>query len=187
MHHREKWLTSNTAYFANLCLDNTKVIQRGLPDDEANYKELMSLRSEPLFLFPDEDSEVLTENFPQGDYHLIVPDGTWRQAKKFKRRIPEFKNIRTVKLPPSRPSRYLLRRQATVGGLSTFEAISRALALLERRPELDIELDAIFGRIVKSTMMSRLGIPKDREDLYPELLSRYLDNSALKIRVPSTL
>ncbi len=187
MHHREKWLTSNTAHFAELCLDKTSIVQRGLPDDEANYEKLLTLKKEPLFLFPDEDSITLTEDFPLGDYHLIVPDGTWRQAKKFKRRIPEFKNIKTVKLATSTPSRYLLRRQAAEGGLSTFEAISRALAILERRPELDQALDSIFEVIVKNTMMSRLGLPKDREDLYPELLKRYLANSAAKIRVPGTL
>lgn len=187
MHHREKWLTSNTAHFAELCLDKTKIVQRGLPDDPAHYQELLELKKEPLFLFPDEESEVITEDFPLGDYHLIVPDGTWRQAKKFKRRIPEFKNIRTVKLGTTSPSRYLLRRQGAEGGLSTFEAISRALALLEKKPHLNEKLDSIFEVIVKNTMMSRLGLPLDREDLYPALLERYLKHSASKIRIPSTL
>lgn len=187
MHHREKWLTSNTAHFAELCLDKAKIMQRGLPGDDSDYDKLLSTDKEPLFLFPEEDSEVLSEDFPLGEYHLIVPDGTWRQAKKFKRRIPEFKNIRTVKLPPSRPSRYLLRRQSTEGGLSTFEAISRALGILEGNKQIDMDLDEIFEKIVKYTMMSRLGLPKEREDLYPALLERFLKHSALKIKVPSTL
>lgn len=187
MHHREKWLTSNTAHFAELCLENAKIIQRGAPGIEVNYQELVGLKKEPLFLFPDEDSELLGEDFPTGDYHLIVPDGTWSQAKKFKRRIPEFKNIRTVKLGPSTPSRYLLRRQGAEGGLSTFEAISRSLAFLEKKPELNKDLDSIFEVFVKRTMMSRLGLPLEREELYPALLERYLRVSSPKIRVSSTL
>lgn len=187
MHHREKWLTSNTAHFSELCLDNAKIVQRGAKNEEVDYEGLLSLKKDPLFLFPDEEAVTLTEDFPLGDYHLIVPDGTWNQAKKFKRRIPEFKNIKTVKLGPTTPSRYLLRRQGTEGGLSTFEAISRALSLLEKNPLLDKTLDSIFEVFVRNTMMSRLGLPKHRLDLYPALLERYLKNSAPKIRIPSTL
>jgi DTW domain-containing protein YfiP len=187
MHHREKWLTSNTAHFVELCLDNAKIVQRGIKGEEVDYHALLSLKKEPLFLFPDEDSVTLTEDFPLDEYHLIVPDGSWSQAKKFKRRIPEFKNIRTVKLGKTTPSRYLLRRQGIEGGLSTFEAISRALSLIDKNPLLDKTLDSIFEVFVRNTMMSRLGLPIERIDLYPALLERYLKVSAQKIKVPSTL
>lgn len=188
MHHREKWLTSNTAHFAELCLSNAEIIIRGQSKDEVDYTKLLDPRKgKALFLFPDEDAITLDENFPLGDYHLIVPDGTWRQAKKFKRRIPEFKEITTVKLPMGRPSRYLLRRQESEAGLSTFEAIARSLSLLDKDAAIERDLDNIFKVIVKHTMMGRLGLPLEREDLYSELLAKYLKESSSKIKVPSTL
>ena len=187
MHHRERWLTSNTAHYANLCLENSQVIQRGMPDDPTEYKEFLDPNREPLFLFPDDDAIELGPNFPKKDYQLIVPDGTWRQAKKFKRRIPEFENIKTIKIPAGKPSRYLLRRQGHEEGLSTFEAISRALGHIDKLPSIEFELDEIFKTIVKRTMMSRFGLPKEREDRYQELLQQYLIDSSSKIRVPSTL
>ena len=159
MHHRERWLTSNTAHFATLCLSNSDLIQRGLKHEENDYAKLVNSPKEALFLFPDEDAITLDENFPAGDYHLIVPDGTWNQAKKFKRRIPEFENIKTVKIPNGEPSHYLLRRQGVEGGLSTYEAISRALRVLDSDPALGDKLDEIFKLIVKNTMMSRFGLP----------------------------
>ncbi len=187
MHHREKWLTSNTAHFANLCLKDSQIIQRGMIGDTTDFSGLVDGEREALFLFPDESAVELDENFPMGNYHLIVPDGTWRQAKKFKRRIPEFKEIRTVKIPAGRPSRYLLRRQGNEEGLSTYEAIARDLGYLEHDSQLEAKLDDIFKVIVKRTMMSRFGLPKDREDLYSELLEQYLIDSSSKIKVPSTL
>lgn len=187
MHHREKWLTSNTAHFANLCLTNSKVIMRGHRDEDIDYDSIVSGERTALFLFPDEDAIELDENFPKGNYHLVVPDGTWRQAKKFKRRIPAFKDIQTVKLPAGQPSRYLLRRQEYEAGLSTFEAISRALALVEKNPEINQSLDTIFKVVVKNTMMSRFGLPLGREDLYPKLLQQFLIDSSDKIKVKNTL
>jgi len=187
MHHREKWLTSNTAQFANLCLDNCQIIQRGMIGDQTDFKELLTGDKEPLFLFPDERAITLDESFPESDYHLIVPDGTWRQAKKFKRRIPEFSQIKTVKLAPGSPSRYLLRRQGHESGLSTFEAIAKALGYLEDNSQIEQQLEEVFKVFVKRTMMSRFGLPLQREDLYQELLEQYLIDSASKIKVPNTL
>lgn len=187
VHHREKWLTSNTAHFANLCLSNSRLLMRGLPDDDISYEQLISGDREPIFLFPDDDAIELDDSFPHANYHLIVPDGTWRQAKKFKRRIPEFKNIKTVKLPVGRPSRYLLRRQGHEEGLSTFEAIARALGFIEKEPKVEKHLDDIFKVIVKNTMMSRFGLPLGREELYPKLLQQYLLDSSSKTKVKNTL
>lgn len=186
MHHREKWLTSNTAVFAQYCLKNSQLLMRGTQNDDISYLDLISGEREALFLFPDEDAVSLDEHFPQGNYHLIVPDGTWRQAKKFKRRIPEFKNIKTVKIPPGKPSRYLLRRQGAEEGLSTFEAISRALGAIDSK-EIENQLEDIFKVIVRNSMMSRLGLPLDKVERYPALLQQYLIDSAEKTVVSPTL
>lgn len=158
-----------------------------MPDDPTEYAGFLDAEREPLFLFPDEEAVELSDDFPTGKYQLIVPDGTWRQAKKFKRRIPEFKNIKTVKIPAGLHSRYLLRRQGHEEGLSTFEAIARALGHIDELPTIESDLDEIFKIIVKRTMMSRFGLPIEREERYQELLQQYLIDSSSKIRVPSTL
>jgi DTW domain-containing protein YfiP len=62
---------------------------------------------------------------------LIVPDGTWRQAHKMRRRLPGLAAIPCVILPEAGRTEYRLRSEHHVGGLATLEAIARALRVLE--------------------------------------------------------
>jgi DTW domain-containing protein YfiP len=62
---------------------------------------------------------------------LVVPDGSWSQARKIARRDPLAQGAEHVTLPPGAPSRYGLRRSPRAGGLCTLEAIARALGILE--------------------------------------------------------
>src|SRR5262249_3163913 len=80
---------------------------------------------------------------------LLVPDGTWRQARRMLHRDPDARDAEPVTLPPGAPSRYELRRAPSEGALSTLEAVARALALLEgaevERGLMDV-LDAFVQR-----------------------------------------
>lgn len=137
MHHREKHLTSNTAKLATLTLSNAIIYQRGLPDNPFSLEQL-NLKNGvlPLYLFPDEDAVELNEEFlvnHPGPYHLIVPDGTWNQAKKVRRREPGLSDIMCVKLSESVKGEYKLRRGVREDGVCTFEAIAYALEVLENK------------------------------------------------------
>ncbi len=137
MHHREKHLTSNTAKLAELTLTNARIYQRGLPETPFSLDELkITPDTLPLYLFPDEDAALLDEEFLKnhpGPYHLIVPDGTWNQAKKVRRREPGLSEIMCVKLNDTVKGEYKLRRGVRDDGVCTFEAIAYALEVLENK------------------------------------------------------
>ena len=137
MHHREKHLTSNTAKLAELTLTNAKIYLRGLPELPFSLENLeIERNSTPLYLFPDEDAVSLDEQFLKthpGPYHLIIPDGTWNQAKKVRRREPGLSEILCVKLSDKVKGEYKLRRGVRDDGVCTFEAIAYALEFLENK------------------------------------------------------
>ena len=62
---------------------------------------------------------------------MIVPDGTWRKARKLLHLNPGLASLPRATLPEGLVSRYRLRKAPTPGALSTLEAIVTALNLLE--------------------------------------------------------
>ncbi len=136
MHRRERFLTSNTAVVANRALKNCEIHLRGMKDQSASSELKIDTSHVPLVLFPSKDAleigSVELEKYLNGRTpHLIVPDGSWGQAKRVAKREPALKSVQAVKLANTSPSRYRLRRQVAEGRLCTFEAIARALGELE--------------------------------------------------------
>lgn len=74
--------------------------------------------------------------------HLIVPDGTWAQARRIERRWFASSDLPRLALTPDRRSQYGLRRNAL--GLCTFEAVVLALGRCSDL-ELSERLLARFG------------------------------------------
>jgi DTW domain-containing protein YfiP len=114
LHLKEYFLTSNTGRIANLCLSNSDYYIRGKLDQpiEAEYSE--NGKYEPYYLYPSENAQVLDNDFLKNiskPIHLIVPDATWRQVKKFHKREPTLENIPHLKLPNTGESIYELRKQ----------------------------------------------------------------------------
>lgn len=134
IHQREIHLSTNTGFLAGRVLNNSQILYRGVRDGPCFNNRLIKDEFTPLYLFPDETSVVLTKDYLKSlnsKVHLIVPDGNWRQAKKFKRRIPELEKVQSVTLPPGPPSEYYLRRQSKLENVCTYEAIARAIGVLE--------------------------------------------------------
>jgi len=132
MHHRERFLTSNTAHLTRRLLKNSDITLHGHLEKPFEFKFLENYH--PLFLFPHEEAHELNSEFIKSidkPIQLIVPDGSWRQAKKFHRRIPILKDVVCVKLPIGAKSEYSLRNQSNDAGLCTIEAIARALGIIE--------------------------------------------------------
>lgn len=147
MHRRERFLTSNTAVVANRVLKNCEIILRGMKDQSASEDLIMEQNQVPLVLFPSEDalaigSQELKEYIAGRTVHLIVPDGSWGQAKRVAKREPALKDVQAIKLASTSPSLYRLRRQVASGRLCTFEAIARTLGELE---DLTLEEDLMVS------------------------------------------
>lgn len=84
-------------------------------------------------LFPGEEAQVLPAGLVESlrPLLLVVPDGTWRKARKLLHLNPVLAALPRVTLPEGEPSRYRMRKAPGPGALSTLEAITRALELLE--------------------------------------------------------
>lgn len=85
-------------------------------------------------LFPGEQARSVAAFGSDGDgrpLRLVVPDGTWRKARKLLYLNPALADLPRVTLADVPPSRYRLRKAPMEGSLSTLEAIVAALNLLE--------------------------------------------------------
>lgn len=160
MHHRERVLTSNTANLAKMALEKCDIFYRGQLDKPFKIEDLNIQEDEVvIYLFPHEGAvdldEAFLEKYKDKKFHLVVPDGSWNQAVKFHRREKGLSEIMCVSLPPGRPGRYRLRKSNHENKLSTFEAIARALGILENNSELEDDLDRMFDTMVERIIHSR--------------------------------
>ncbi|AKS08744.1 tRNA-uridine aminocarboxypropyltransferase [Pseudomonas trivialis] len=120
----------NTARLAALGLTNAQLVVGEVFDD------LPILLNPPGYqarlLFPAEDAQPLQAYAP-GDQPvlLVVPDGTWRKARKLLHLNPLLMALPRVTLSAGAVSRYRLRKAPGPGALSTVEAIVQALQVLE--------------------------------------------------------
>ena len=138
IHRKEMFLPSNTANllarnFPSSC--NMHVIGDKIPNKNVELTESYY----PIYLYPDDTAVELTKDFIatiNQPIELIIPDGTWRQAKKMKRRTGILKDVRSVKLSGDFKSSYALRKQKYENGLCTYEAAAKALGIIEG-PELE--------------------------------------------------
>lgn len=160
VHVRELKLTSNTAQFAHKMLPgNAEVVIRGRVNDTFDAKPVLKRSGRALFLYPHEDAVKLNNDFKElfpGPYHLIIPDGNWQQARKVRQREEGFRALPAVKLPAGITAQYGLRKSLHPEWVSTYEAMSHALGILEGQEVKDKLLE--FFRIwVKRTEQARSG------------------------------
>lgn len=120
----------NTARLAALGLIDSELLVGEVFEDLAQKLRLPGYRA--CLLFPGEEAAVLEPYAEeQQPLLLVVPDGTWRKAKKLLHLNPLLAALPRVSLNAVAPSRYRLRKAPAAGALSTIEAIAQALELLE--------------------------------------------------------
>ena len=157
VHQRESPKSSNTAYFAAATLSNFDVRIYGARDVVPKSDDLIDDARRVCILFPGDDSEVLSQAWVDADPRpvtLVVPDGSWRQARRVARRVLNAESLPRVVLPPGAPSRYIQRRQSQPGHVSTFEAIARALGVLEGA-DVQEALEGLFKAKVENDLAVR--------------------------------
>ena len=122
----------NTARLADLGLINAELRVGEV------FEDLATLLNPPGYqarlLFPGDDAQLLQASTAPGEILpllLVVPDGTWRKARKLLHLNPLLAQLPRVTLPEGAVSRYRLRKAPGPGALSTLEAIVQALEILE--------------------------------------------------------
>ncbi len=116
-------------------LNTARLAALGLRKAQLRVGEVVKLpvdERDNYLLFPGVDATPL-ESLASGErpLRLIVPDGTWRKARRLLHLNPELAALPRVSLPAGLVSRYRLRKAPVPGALSTIEAIVIALNMLE--------------------------------------------------------
>ncbi len=186
-HFYEERKPTNTGHLAVTCLEGARVVRRGGPEHAAAEVRWESA-TQPLLLFPGPDAVPLdrwhaARPADAPPVTLIVPDGTWRQAKRVRYRVPGLAEIPCVSLPEGLYSSYRLRHAHAAGRLSTLEAVAHALGILEG-PHIRTRLLHLFEVVVDRALWSngRIsaehvlgGVPAGARQDGPDLCRERLD------------
>ncbi len=156
-HHREAHKTTETAHLVAAACSSCHVLKRGVKHRPLATDLLTDPQRRAIVLFPTDDAVLLDEAFVSADPRpttLVVPDGTWRQAKRAVRRESALAALPAVRLPAVRPSRYALRAGPRPECLATIEAIARALGVLEGA-DVQRQLEGLLDAMVAGTLAMR--------------------------------
>jgi DTW domain-containing protein YfiP len=157
LHMRERSRPTNTGRLLKLPLPEVEVRIRGDKDLPMNSEGLVTEDRETLLFYPSERAVELSTSFLKTiskPITLIVPDGSWRQASKVPKRVAALKTAIHVKLPQGPVPQYRLRKETKLGGMSTFEAVARALGIIEGF-EVQEKLEKLFKILAERTLWSR--------------------------------
>lgn len=120
----------NTARFVALGLENAQLVIAETVDNLEQYLQQPGYRA--CVLFPGEQAQELAAYQAQErPLLLVVPDGTWRKARKILHCNPLLAALPRVTLPVGLSSRYRLRKAPSAEALATVEAVHYALGVLE--------------------------------------------------------
>jgi DTW domain-containing protein YfiP len=145
-HVLEKFRSTNTGRIALLALSNGSLVEFGGEDPPGSLGPLIG--PDAALLFPDGGRPF---EGPVGT--VVVVDGSWSQARRMVQRIPALRCLPRLSLPMGE-ALPRLRAPTRPDGLSTIEAMVRALSLLEgeevARPLADLcRLHAARSRAAK--------------------------------------
>ncbi len=163
MHCNEERKPSNTGRWAQLCLPNSEIRLRGLPDrTPLNLDGLVDEACESWMLHLSPESEEISEELVRATkkpIRLLVPDGTWAQASRLGAKLgKQLPSVKHVKLKAFKPSEYRLRSEYHPDGMATFEAIARALGVIEGA-EVQKKLEAFFQVVTDRMLWTRGKLP----------------------------
>jgi DTW domain-containing protein YfiP len=157
IHHRELSRSSNTGLLALRALVNGEVRVRGESREAMDLSDLLSPRYRSLLFYPCADAVELSEELLADDprpIQLIVPDGTWRQARKLHSRHRELRNVPRVKISTPNDAIFQLRAQSRPEGMATLQTIACALGIIEG-DAVRVQLMTLYRSRVERTMMAR--------------------------------
>jgi DTW domain-containing protein YfiP len=171
LHQLELRKTTNTGRLALRCLTNSALALRGqliedltLPRNAAVVAPAwLTEAARPVLLFPGADARPL-EEFASADgppLTLVVPDGTWSQASRMRKRFPGLDQIPCARLPDTLVSTYRLRHDLRPGHLSTMQAIAHAIGILESTA-VEQQLLHALQVTVELTLYSKGRLPADQ-------------------------
>jgi DTW domain-containing protein len=140
-HLTERHMTSNTGRFAALALAKSRILEYG-GGEAFDAGALVAPGTALLYC------SGPARPLPFVPERLIVLDGSFRQARRMYKRLPELRELPELSLPAPRVTPTRLRQPTQPEGMSTIEAIAAALSALES-PELAAPLWALHAELVR--------------------------------------
>lgn len=166
VHAKELKRTTNSGRLALHALTNSAIRIRGVIGENLDLTGDLTPDYQSVLFYPSEDASELNAEFMQSlrrqvqlPVQLIVPDGNWRQAAKVATRHPELQYLPRVKITTPNTARHHLRAESTEYGMSTLEAIAKALGVIEG-PEAELALTKLYRAKLSATLKGR-GIISD--------------------------
>ena len=153
LHRGEAFKPTNTGHLATRCLRGSQrlITGQGAP--------LQLIAGRAAVLFPSDDAvELSPTTAPEV---LVVPDGTWPQAKRLVKRDPLLQGLPRVKLPNAIAVGHRLRRNPRPDGLMTLEAIAVAYGAMGA-PEIERTLLDLFRVVAERTLYMRGQLAADQ-------------------------
>jgi DTW domain-containing protein YfiP len=157
IHHRELSRRSNTGLLAVRALVNSEMRIRGEPGADLDLSDLLDPRYRSFLFFPCAEAQELSSSLVEEDatpIQLIVPDGTWRQARKILFRHPELARLPRLRLGAPERSIFQLRAQSSPERTATLPAIARALGIIEG-DAVRVALMKIYQAKIERTLATR--------------------------------
>lgn len=157
VHHREVRRSSNTGLLALRALVNSEMRIRGETRDTLDLSDLVASHYRTFLFYPSDNAVELDRELVAQDpapIQLIVPDGTWRQARKLHYRHPELKNVQRVKISTPNSSVFQLRAQHKPGRMATLQAIAQGLGVIEGNL-VEAQLMKLYQAKVERTLIGR--------------------------------
>ncbi len=166
MHTKEWRRSSNTGHLLRLSTDQVKIRIHGREGELADARDWVDgTVTRPVVLYPGDDSVKLSRELarPEGDPRpltLIVPDGTWSQARHIVKRVKGLDAFPRVTLPRLAEVMQRPRKNHFDDRMSTYEALAQALAVLED-DGLEAPLRAFFHQIAARMLCMRGRVRKE--------------------------
>ncbi len=167
-HPRERGMAIGTAKMASRCLTGSSVIVGTHVDAHPTVvAALADPTRRPVLLWPGRGAKDLAVERPSGPITLFVVDGTWTLAGKMIGFNPVIAALPRYAISPKSPSEYRIRREPRAECLSTIEAVSNALGLLENEPERYRAMMDPFRAMIDAQIaeMARGPHPRDKSKL----------------------
>lgn len=165
IHRHELLRSSNTGMLAVRALANSELRIRGETRLTLDLSDLLTPEYRSLLYFPAAEAVELTPDLVAEDprpIQLIVPDGTWRQARKIHSRQRELSEVPRVKIGAANDATFQLRAQSRPEGMATLLAIAAALGIIEGEA-VARQLKQLYQARVARTLNARGLLPKDSD------------------------
>jgi DTW domain-containing protein len=161
IHHRELSRSSNTGLLALRALVNSEIRIRGEGREALVLNDLLSPRYRTFLFYPSADAVELDDRLVMREptpIQLIVPDGTWRQARKIHSRHPELRGLQRVKISAPKNSTFQLRAQSKPERMATLQAIAQGLGIIEG-DRVRAQLMTLYRAKIERTLKARGILP----------------------------